>query len=84
MFFDDFRLFCSPTAGFEIIHGLVDRLMLLLEVYPMDSDSFPKYKVVASDGKHTSVSPVRCGLVSEVIGCTCLQRKHSSRAGPQI
>merc|ERR1719223_355895 len=39
-------LYTGPTAGFEIIHGLVDRMMQLLEVHPMDSDAFPKYKVV--------------------------------------
>jgi phenylalanyl-tRNA synthetase beta chain len=41
-------LYTGPTAGFEIIHGLVDRLMQLLEINLPESDKLPKYKITPS------------------------------------
>ena len=44
-------LYTGPTAGFEVIHGLVDRLMQLLEINTPDSDKLPKYKISPSVDK---------------------------------
>lgn len=42
---------CNKTAGFEIVHGLLDKIMLLLEV-PWDAKKIGNgYYLRAIDGK---------------------------------
>lgn len=45
-------VYCNKTAGFEVIHGLLDRIMQLLEV-PWSSDkSATGYYLQLAEGKH--------------------------------
>lgn len=42
---------CNKTAGFEVVHGLLDRIMLLLEV-PWNPDrTLTGYYLQPADGK---------------------------------
>lgn len=44
-------VYANKSAGFEIIHGLVDRILLLLEIpWSADKDKFGYY-LRAADGK---------------------------------
>lgn len=56
-------VYAGPTSGFEIIHGLVDRIMTLLEIAPdeeyvKNSKSDDEKYRVARDGWTYTISPV--------------------------
>jgi phenylalanyl-tRNA synthetase beta chain len=46
-------VYANKSAGFEIIHGLVDRVLLLLEVpwSPTEAEGCMRYYLRAADGK---------------------------------
>jgi phenylalanyl-tRNA synthetase beta chain len=41
---------CNRTPGFEIIHGLLDRLMQLLEILRSSNKDMTGYYLQAADG----------------------------------
>lgn len=45
-------IYYNTTGSFEILHGLLDRIMKVLEVefYPLDKDC-PTYRIEGKDGK---------------------------------
>ena len=45
-------LYCGPTAGFEVIHGLLDRIMLVLEI-PVRPYAWATAAAVADGGLGT-------------------------------
>lgn len=42
---------CNKTAGFEVVHGLLDKIMLLLEVSWNPQKSNTGYYLRSADGK---------------------------------
>jgi len=56
-------VWCSKTAGFEVVHGLLDRAMKMLEVPRIgkaDNDKLYGYYIVGGDGRsHVSFTDVR-------------------------
>lgn len=44
-------LYYGKTPGFEIVHGLLDRLMQMLDV-PFSADSGNTYQIKAANGKN--------------------------------
>jgi len=44
-------LYYGKTPGFEIVHGLMDRLMQMLDV-PFSVDSGNTYQIKAANGKN--------------------------------
>lgn len=51
----------NKSPGFEIIHGLLDRIMQLLEVRPVDQATGKGYKITAA--KDESFFPGRCAEI---------------------
>uniref|UniRef100_A0A8D3BKQ8 phenylalanine--tRNA ligase n=1 Tax=Scophthalmus maximus TaxID=52904 RepID=A0A8D3BKQ8_SCOMX len=58
------RRFCAvyynKSPGFEVIHGLLDRTMQLLEVKPGRGEG---YHIQAADGKNSTFFPGRCAEI---------------------
>uniref|UniRef100_A0A8C6UG08 Phenylalanine--tRNA ligase beta subunit n=1 Tax=Neogobius melanostomus TaxID=47308 RepID=A0A8C6UG08_9GOBI len=58
------RRFCavyySKSPGFEVIHGLLDRTMQLLEVKPGSTDG---YHIRAAEGEYSTFFPGRCAEI---------------------
>lgn len=56
-------VWCNRTAGFEVVHGLLDRIMQMLEVPRIagaDGDAETGYYIKERDGARASVSPLCC------------------------
>lgn len=50
-------VWCNKTAGFEIVHGMLDRAMKMLEVPRIGSQEYDKptgYYIKETSGKHIS------------------------------
>ena len=48
-------LWCNKTAGFEVVHGMLDRAMQMLEVPRISSTDFEAetgYYIKETDGEH--------------------------------
>lgn len=69
-------VFCGRKAGFEVVHGLLDRMMLGLGIQNLvneNNQAEEGYYIKSSDGEFPMTSPRdACGLVpdSEVFVCT--------------
>jgi phenylalanyl-tRNA synthetase beta chain len=51
-------VWCNKTAGFEIVHGMLDRAMKMLEVPRIGSEDINAetgYYIKENSGQHTSV-----------------------------
>ncbi|KAL7540929.1 hypothetical protein ACHAXR_010486 [Thalassiosira sp. AJA248-18] len=63
--------YSGPTSGFEVIHGLVDRIMTLCEVAPQDdyvaSSGNAYVKVHCKEGWYYTIRELKCGT-SDVSG----------------
>ena len=67
-------VYAGPTSGFEIIHGLVDRIMTLTEVAPeasyvatstkKDQEAESRYRV-SKEGWFYTISPLAAGSYEE-------------------
>lgn len=65
-------VWCSKTAGFEVVHGLLDRAMRMLEVPRIgkgDKDKSRGYYIVEGDGR---------SFISSLVACSCSSPYRSS------
>nr|XP_039249843.1 phenylalanine--tRNA ligase beta subunit-like [Styela clava] len=54
-------IYYNKTPGFEVIHGLLDRIMQLLDIKPSDEIGPDKYKILAAE--NSAFFPGRCADV---------------------
>lgn len=68
-------VWCNKTAGFEVVHGLLDRIMLMLEVPLISSDDAKAttgYYIKERDGAYSCALLEVRSSISTILRCSVL------------